>query len=181
LVKERKVKQKNHIIKMTEKNETTGNKVDVNKPIDIEVWYDLIGFEGLYMISQKGNIYSIKNKIKLKPFLNTKGYPSISLKGKTKAVHRLMAENFLPKIKGKDMVNHIDGNKTNNHIINLEWVDNRENINHYYKNEYPGVQKTKAGKFSVKISYNKKQIYLGTYKSIEDAGKVYNKVKSMLI
>jgi hypothetical protein len=158
---------------MIEQNAITENKEDVNKLINIEVWFDLIGFEGLYMISQKGNIYSIKNKIKLKSFLNTKGYPSVSLKRKTYAIHRLMAESFLPKIKGKDMVNHIDGNKQNNHICNLEWVNNRENILHYYNSEFSGIQKTKANKYSVKIQYNNKQIYLGTYKRISDARIAY--------
>ena len=156
---------------MIEQNAIIENKADAKLKVD--VYFDMLGYEDSYLISSSGKIYSKKNKIVLKPFLNTKGYPSVTLKGKTKVVHRLMAENFLPKINGKDQVNHKDGNKQNNTIYNLEWVNNRENILHYYNSEFSGIQKTKSNKYSVKIQYNNKQIYLGTYKRISDARLAY--------
>lgn len=57
-------------------------------------------------------------------------YQNVSIKGKTYSVHRLVAAAFIPKIDGKDHVNHIDGNRSNNHVSNLEWVSNQENVNH---------------------------------------------------
>lgn len=57
-------------------------------------------------------------------------YQSVSIRGKTYSVHQLVALVFIPKIDGKNHVNHIDGNRSNNHVSNLEWVSNQENVNH---------------------------------------------------
>lgn len=62
----------------------------------------------------------------------TKGYCQVSLGKKTVKVHRLVALAFIPTIEGKTQVNHIDGNKQNNHVSNLEWCDNAENQTHAY-------------------------------------------------
>ena len=57
-------------------------------------------------------------------------YQCVSVREKTYSVHRLVAEAFISKIEGKDHVNHIDGNRSNNHVSNLEWVSNHENVAH---------------------------------------------------
>ena len=85
------------------------------------------------------NSYSIvKEKIKKSNNNNSKKYWRISIFYKngskiTESVHRLVAKAFIPNLLNKDYINHIDGNKDNNHYSNLEWVTNQENMNHRYK------------------------------------------------
>lgn len=90
-----------------------------------------------YQISNDGRIYTTRFRKFKKAQTNADGYKIISLCNdnfrKTFLVHRLVAENFIPKIEGKDLVNHIDGNKINNHVTNLEWVTNGENVKHGYQ------------------------------------------------
>ena len=69
---------------------------------------------------------------------NKQGYIQVFLTNlfgerKTYKVHRLVGEYFIPKIEGKDWINHMDGNKTNNHVDNLEWCSPTENSLHAYK------------------------------------------------
>lgn len=95
-----------------------------------------------YMVSDHGEIKSLnyngtkKEKI-LTPFPNKKGYLCISLykdcKIKPSLVHRIVAEAFIPNFDNKPQVNHIDGNKQNNAVNNLEWCNNSENTLHAYK------------------------------------------------
>lgn len=62
--------------------------------------------------------------------LSTKGYPRINIGKRTYSVHRLVAKYFLPNYHNLPQVNHIDGNKLNNAVSNLEWVSNQENRDH---------------------------------------------------
>lgn len=105
----------------------------------MEVWKTIIGFDN-YQISSLGNVRKTDS---LKPFSlivnnNTKPYYRVGLSKNGKRyfflVHRLVAEHFIPKIEGKDLVNHIDYNKQNNHIENLEWCTNKENTRYSRKN-----------------------------------------------
>lgn len=95
------------------------------------------GYEGLYMITDNGEVWSCLNKLfckKLKPSIHKLGYRKVILyKNKTKRtflIHRIVASEFIENLNNKNQVNHIDGNKTNNHFSNLEWVTALENTRH---------------------------------------------------
>ena len=117
--------------------------------IQNEVWKDVKGFEGVYKVSSHGRIYSlprkdarghsIKGKL-LKPGVpGNHGYYVVNLmcdKNKRLAVpvHRIVAENFIDNPNNVKTVNHIDGNKLNNSVKNLEWMTHEENLRHALKN-----------------------------------------------
>ena len=95
------------------------------------------GFEDYY-VSEDGVVASTKrDKVKfLSPTLDKKGYEKLGLKKDGKSmtikVHRLVALTFLKQVDGKDVVNHIDGTKRNNHVTNLEWTNIKGNVRHYH-------------------------------------------------
>lgn len=107
-----------------------------------EIWKDIEGYEGLYKVSNLGNILSTnfnKQNISknLKLHLCKFGYVKIDLQTPTKKkkslfVHRLVAEAFIPNTNNYREINHIDGNKTNNMINNLEWITRSKNVKHAY-------------------------------------------------
>lgn len=156
-----------------------------------EIWKDIKGYEKYYEVSTLGNVRR-KGKLKnLKPAPNNKGYLSVGLSvngiQKTKYIHNLVAVNFLnhrPEGMSK-VIDHIDGNKENNKLDNLQILSNRENISKYitknrkrYSSKYLGV--TRQGnkwKSSISVSMNgkRKQIHLGLYENEEDAHIAYLK------
>ena len=108
-----------------------------------EIWKDIKGFKNLYQISNLGNIKSLNayghNKKKLlKPFIDKNGYLNIILsKNKKKKyclVHQLVAKAFIKNPNNYNEVNHLDGNKENNCVDNLEWCDRKHNIRHAFEN-----------------------------------------------
>lgn len=90
-----------------------------------------------YRINKKGDIYSYYTNKILKQRNSKKGYPSVRLiingKGTTKVVHRLVAQTFIPNPDNHPQVNHIDGNKENNSVENLEWCTNDYNMKHSWE------------------------------------------------
>ena len=94
---------------------------------------DIKGFEGLYAIDEDGRVWSYITKKYLKPTL-ARGYLKITLykdgKRKDFYIHRLVCEAFIPNPDNKPQVNHLDENKLNNSINNLEWCDAKYNMNY---------------------------------------------------
>jgi hypothetical protein len=95
-----------------------------------------------YLISNMGNVYSLRQHKILKPAKHKQGYLvmalSTKLGKKTIMIHRLVAIHFLPNPHNKKEVNHINCNKSDNSIYNLEWVTPQENIRHAFANKcYP--------------------------------------------
>ena len=92
-----------------------------------EEWKPINGIENAY-ISNMGNIFYNGQKISFNH--HCEGYIRVRLDGETRYVHRLVAQAFIPNPENKPIVNHIDGNKINNRIENLEWVTAKENAQH---------------------------------------------------
>lgn len=117
--------------------------------MEIEIWKDIPGYEGLYQASNLGRIKSIERLVNyrwgykkllkgsvLRYYISTNGYTKYVLSNnikKTCSGHVLVASAFIPQIEGKNMVNHKDGNKTNNKVENLEWCTCAENMRHAYR------------------------------------------------
>lgn len=98
-----------------------------------EIWKDIIN-DNNYMISNLGNVYSKRNKIILKPYKTRKGYLRIMLSNRKRyLVHRLVAQAFISNSNDLPQVNHIDGNKQNNCVNNLEYCTQSENMQHCLK------------------------------------------------
>lgn len=112
-----------------------------------EEWRDIVGYEGCYKVSNLGRVHSLKRIVKaknnskssvpskiLKNRLAKNGYVTVVLSKngmeKNKLVHRLVAESFIPNSSNLREVNHIDFNKTNNYVKNLEWCDRKYNSQH---------------------------------------------------
>lgn len=101
-----------------------------------EIWKDIEGYEGLYQVSNLGRVKSLKSKRFLKLSVNEKGYLRCHLSkcggSKHWRVHRLVAQAFISNQDNKPEINHIDGDKSNNCVTNLEWVTSSENHIHSY-------------------------------------------------
>lgn len=150
-----------------------------------EKWKNINEYEGIYEISNLGRVKSHYNKIH---FLNLKpdkyGYISVSLtknkKIKRMRVHRLVAQAFIPNINNYEIINHIDGNKMNNNVNNLEWSTQKYNVNQSWKLGLSKVsekqrriardycKKTKCKKVA---QYDKKMELIKIWKSQAEASK----------
>lgn len=109
----------------------------------MEEWRPVEGYEGYYEVSNTGRVRSLNynhtgKPRDLKPKIDRYGYKVVHIhRGKTHkhlTVHRLVAIAFLPRRDGCNQVNHIDCNKQNNHVDNLEWCSNLENMQHADRN-----------------------------------------------
>ena len=107
------------------------------KKLKCEIYRDIPGYEGLYQVSNLGNVKSVRNNKVLSQTNHKEGYKLVSVsvnsKHKELTVHRLVALAFIQNPKGYRDVNHKDGNKSNNVLENLEWVSHSENIKHSYE------------------------------------------------
>lgn len=143
------------------------------------------GYGTRYKISNWGNVIRMIDNHKMDHYENHGKYLGIRLydihgKRRNKTIHLLVAMSFLghqPDGTHRLVVNHIDSNRQNNNVNNLEIITQRQNVIHGYKNrqttsKLPGVSKS-GKKFTSSIYLNKKSYYLGTFEKEEDAAKAY--------
>lgn len=104
-----------------------------------EIWKDIEEYEGFYQISTLGRVKRVATGRILKNGKNRGGYLYVDLckngKRKNHKIHRLVAKAFIPNPENKPEVNHVDEDKTNNMVSNLEWSTRKENLNHGTRNE----------------------------------------------
>lgn len=135
----------------------------------LEEWREIKGYEGRYEVSNMGNVRSIPRQIinslgrkrNLRSVLLKKnhmksGYMMITLgNGKNVLVHRLVAKAFIPNKECRPCVNHLDGNKGNNTVNNLQWVTYSENERHSYDVLGKKPNKSALGKIGILSPYSK--------------------------
>lgn len=127
---------------------------------------EIKNIDATYKIDEFGNVHN-QTKI-LKPAQVGIGYLAISLHGKTTNVHQLVARMFIPNPNALPCVNHIDGNKLNNHVNNLEWCTQSYNLKHAWKN---GLN---IGRSKSVIQYDKDTNIVAEYKSAKEAERLTN-------
>ena len=163
---------------------------------NIEIWKEVKNYEGIYEVSNFGNVKSLQRLIKhresntlvkekiMKPFLSKSGYFIIRLNknkiGKTHSIHQLVAIAFLNhKPCGYLLVvDHIDNNRLNNNLSNIQIVTNRENTSKRlttHSSKYVGVAYDKKNKkWLSSIRINGKSKHLGRFKTQEEASERYS-------
>lgn len=150
-----------------------------NYNTNTEEWKDLKGYEGRYKIGSNGEIMN-KRGLLLKQSLDTDGYKLITLyNGKRKMfrVHRLVVENFIGSIPDGMQVNHIDYNRANNHVENLEIVTRLENVRHSYDRIAKANSKRNSKVTIREVDEIKEKYSTGKYTQIE-LGNMYGLKRS---
>jgi hypothetical protein len=150
-----------------------------------ELWKDVPGYEGIYMVSDIGNVKSLKyNKERLLSFGKTeKGYLFCILRKENKRknikVHQLVAMAFFNHTPCgmKKVVDHINNDKTDNRLVNIRLVSSRDNFYRVKQGLNTGNHKgvyRQGNKWRAQLSIKKKRIHIGMYDNEQDAVDAYN-------
>ena len=125
----------------------------------MENWKDVVGYEGIYEVSDKGRVRTKEGKTTNSILHGTRVWKSRVLKEKNQKsrdvrfslwknkmsksflAHQLVAKAFIPNPNNYTQINHIDGNPRNNHVDNLEWCDYKHNNNHAFDNDLMSTNK----------------------------------------
>lgn len=155
--------------------------------INEEKWLPIVGYEGLYEISNLGRVKSFHKGKKLrhevgilKPCILGKYYRVVlhkpDHKRKLYGIHRLVAAAFIPNPNNYPEVNHIDENKLNNRVSNLEWVSHKYNI--AYSNN---LEKAYAKTRKAVVAYTKDGQFVGEYRGVREAARANNVLESCVL
>lgn len=138
-------------------------------------WKPVKGYKGLYEVSNTGKVRNAKTLHNLSIFKNKQGYCRVNLwknnAQKKYALHRVVAEAFIPNIYNKPQVNHIDENKSNNNANNLEWCTQFENHNCGTINERISKALTNNSKKSKQVAAYDDMNLIFTFPSVYEASR----------
>ena len=145
--------------------------------LDNEIWKQIyienVG-DKKYFVSNLGRFKNTRERIMDNYKVNENGYIRVYIYNKTYALHRLIALAFIDNPENKEQVNHIDGNKINNSVNNLEWVTNKENQIHKYQTGLGNNFTRKIGQYTLD------NIFIKEHTSIASASKEINISKSCI-
>ena len=113
------------------------------------LWKEIEGYEN-YHVFEDGRVWSCKRNRFLKGSINSARYLQVGLNNKKIKIHRLVGEAFIPNPENKPQIDHIDRNRTNNHVSNLRWVTRLENSQNKgeYKNNTTGHKNISYDKYN---------------------------------
>lgn len=151
----------------------------------MEIWKDVVGYEGTYKVSNLGRVRGMYGKI-LRPLVRRHGYLSVFLYGKGNnarkykqfSIHRLVAEAFVENPNGYAEVNHLDEDKTNNRADNLEWCDHKYNTNYGTAQKRRAEKRRNGPKSRPVDQLDMDGNYIQTFPSMAEAKRLYGFAQS---